>query len=308
MTALTAEPTEPTLIVAAAAPQAEANLGTLPEIVQSGYDYMPAAIAGYIAGIGVVTVLFWALTPASVMAAWLAAFALMLLVRTWVTLRFKRAVVRTRADWTHWLLLNNTGTLIAASLWGATGFIFYTRAVGIQQTALIVLIYTYCVVAIPVLSIQPRLYLTFAALAFLPLTARIFSGGDTYSYQLASVLLLMLAMTTVVARNYRQTLQRVIELKLRSDGLLVQLRIEKLAADAARREAEVANRAKTQFFAAASHDLRQPLHAMGLFAEALLRVTRHHAHRHRGRRGQPAPLRGGRHPAQAAPALRADGV
>ena len=40
-------------------------------------------------------------------------------------------------------------------------------------------------------------------------------------------------------------------------------------ADAARREAEVANRAKTQFFAAASHDLRQPLHAMGLFAEAL---------------------------------------
>ncbi|MFY9514549.1 MAG: ATP-binding protein, partial [Rubrivivax sp.] len=32
---------------------------------------------------------------------------------------------------------------------------------------------------------------------------------------------------------------------------------------------EAASRAKTQFFAAASHDLRQPLHAMGLFAEAL---------------------------------------
>ena len=31
----------------------------------------------------------------------------------------------------------------------------------------------------------------------------------------------------------------------------------------------MANRAKTQFFTAASHDLRQPLHAMGLFAEAL---------------------------------------
>ncbi|MFL6700165.1 MAG: hybrid sensor histidine kinase/response regulator, partial [Vitreoscilla sp.] len=40
-------------------------------------------------------------------------------------------------------------------------------------------------------------------------------------------------------------------------------------ADQARREAETANRAKTQFFAAASHDLRQPLHALGLFAEAL---------------------------------------
>jgi signal transduction histidine kinase len=47
------------------------------------------------------------------------------------------------------------------------------------------------------------------------------------------------------------------------------LRVEKAAADEAPRSAEAANRAKTQFFAAASHDLRQPLHAMGLFAEAL---------------------------------------
>ena len=73
----------------------------------------------------------------------------------------------------------------------------------------------------------------------------------------------------MLARTYRQALQRALELKLQADHLLAQLRIEKLAADAARQEAEVANRAKTQFFTAASHDLRQPLHAMGLFAEAL---------------------------------------
>ncbi|MGT2477590.1 ATP-binding response regulator [Paraburkholderia terrae] len=39
--------------------------------------------------------------------------------------------------------------------------------------------------------------------------------------------------------------------------------------DEARREAEAANRAKSQFLAAASHDLRQPLHALGLFAAGL---------------------------------------
>jgi signal transduction histidine kinase len=244
-------------------------LGTLPDIVQSVYDYMPAAIAGYIAGIGVVTGLFWQSTPLKVLVVWMASFVAMLLFRAWATVRFRQATPRTRDEWRHWLVLNNSGTVIAASLWGITGWIFYTRAIGIQQTALIVLIYTYCVVAIPVLSIQPRLYLAFACLAFLPMTASIFRGGDAYSYQLGGVLLLILTLTVLVARNFRQTLQRVIELKLRSEELLVQLRVEKMAADAARRDAEVANRAKTQFFAAASHDLRQPLHAMGLFAEAL---------------------------------------
>ncbi|WP_368622374.1 hybrid sensor histidine kinase/response regulator [Paraburkholderia sp. BR13444] len=42
----------------------------------------------------------------------------------------------------------------------------------------------------------------------------------------------------------------------------------------ARREAETANRAKSQFLAAASHDLRQPLHALGLFAAGLTSVVR----------------------------------
>jgi signal transduction histidine kinase len=101
------------------------------------------------------------------------------------------------------------------------------------------------------------------------MATRVASDGTLGGYQLAGILFLIFGLTTVFARNYRQALQRAIELKLQADGLLAQLRVEKQAAEAARREAEVANRAKTQFFTAASHDLRQPLHAMGLFAEAL---------------------------------------
>jgi len=78
-----------------------------------------------------------------------------------------------------------------------------------------------------------------------------------------------MAMTILLGRNYRQSFDNVVGLKLRTEALAVQLGTEKAVADAARQEAEVANRAKTQFFTAASHDLRQPLHAMGLFAEAL---------------------------------------
>lgn len=41
------------------------------------------------------------------------------------------------------------------------------------------------------------------------------------------------------------------------------------ALDQARRESDQANAAKTRFLAAASHDLRQPIHALGLFFSAL---------------------------------------
>lgn len=51
----------------------------------------------------------------------------------------------------------------------------------------------------------------------------------------------------------------------------LQVRIIHATADLAakKEEAERANSAKSRFFASASHDLRQPLHALGLFSEAL---------------------------------------
>ena len=241
----------------------------LPEVVQSTYDYLPASLAGYTAGVGVVSMLFWGIAPAALMLPWLGAFVLLGLARFFVWQGFKRALLQTRADWSRWLLRSNIGTLAAGAFWGFTGWAFYDEGSGLQQTGLIIIVYTFCVVGIPVLSIQPRIYLAFAALSFLPMVVRIASVGDSYSYQLAGELVLIISFTTILARTYRQTLQRAIDLKVQADELLVQLRIEKEAAEAARQEAEVANRAKTQFFTAASHDLRQPLHAMGLFAEAL---------------------------------------
>ena len=148
-------------------------------------------------------------------------------------------------------------------------FLDVRLGIGIQQTGLILTIYTFCIAVVPVLGNHPRMFIAYVAICFSPLVVRIALGADGYSYQLAGMLAVIVSLTTALARNYRHTLQRLLEHKLRADNLAAQLRVEKAAAEAARQEAEVANRAKTQFFAAASHDLRQPLHAMGLFAEAL---------------------------------------
>jgi signal transduction histidine kinase len=250
-----------------------AGLGALPEEVRSAWDYMPATLAGNLAGALVVLVLFRAHAPAAVMLPWLAVFAALWVGRLAMTRAFRRANPATQADWQAWRLRWNVTSLASGALWGLTAWIFYDLAGPEERTGLIITVYSFCIAAVPVMSTQPRLFLGFAALCFVPMAGRIAIEGDTPSLRVAGILLLIFALTLLLARNYRQALQRAIDLKLRSDELAAQLRVEKQAADEARRAAEIANRAKTQFFTAASHDLRQPLHAMGLFAEALRQRT-----------------------------------
>jgi len=64
-----------------------------------------------------------------------------------------------------------------------------------------------------------------------------------------------------------------VELERRVAEKSAALEVEARRQAEARREAESANLAKSRFLAAASHDLRQPLHAMGLFASALNQRT-----------------------------------
>jgi signal transduction histidine kinase len=257
----------------------DAASAKLAETVRFTFGYMPAALAGYMAGVGVVAMLFWSVAPMSMLVPWMAAFTLMCAVRVAVIRAFRRAAADqfhawTLTDWRRWSLRANIGTVVAASLWGLAGWMFYDQGTALEQTGLIVIVYTFCAVGIPVLSIQRRLYLTFAGLVFLPLLARIVMVGDRFHYLLAGELVLIISFTFVLANSYRQALQRAIDLKVQADELAARLRVETLAAEAARSEAEIANRAKTQFFTAASHDLRQPLHAMGLFAEALRQRVR----------------------------------
>ncbi len=79
------------------------------------------------------------------------------------------------------------------------------------------------------------------------------------------------ALTCMQARTADQATRRSIALKLENERLVGQLREESQRALAAQEAAEQADRDKSRFLAAASHDLRQPLHAMGLFLESLQR-------------------------------------
>ncbi|MCA9643529.1 MAG: response regulator, partial [Myxococcales bacterium] len=116
--------------------------------------------------------------------------------------------------------------------------------------------------AILALGPYPRALFAFVATLTLPWFGRILWEGPTaLRLQALTALLYILALVGFI-RRYHAMLRQSVAIRFQNQQLLERVKVEK-------RIAEEAGAAKTQFIAAASHDLRQPLHAIRLFLGAL---------------------------------------
>jgi signal transduction histidine kinase/CheY-like chemotaxis protein len=237
--------------------------------VRGIFAYNRTSLAGHFVGALVVELIFAEVAPRSLRLGWGLLFGAVWLLRLWAALRFARDEPVTSSGLAMRLRVWQVGVVAAGALWGAAAWLFHDYGGALHQIGLVLVVYTFCVACVPILAPQFFLFVAFILLAFVPAIAAVAMQRAELNWQLAVVMTVAMGMVMLLGRNYRESIGSVIALKLRTEALAEQWRVEKLAADAARREAEIANRAKTQFFAAASHDLRQPLHAMGLFAEAL---------------------------------------
>ncbi len=108
--------------------------------------------------------------------------------------------------------------------------------------------------SIPVLLVQPVLYWAMQGK----------EGLSVWVPILAIYFLMMKA-----ARRNQRIFTESISIRFDKERLLKQLEKEKRITESALHKAEQANRSKTFFMAAASHDLRQPLYAVSLFRDTL---------------------------------------
>ena len=99
------------------------------------------------------------------------------------------------------------------------------------------------------------------------------AGFLLYDHSLAKMLAVFAALYVVsmltFARSLERSALRLIELRFENRDLVAALQTQTEQAETARELAEASNIDKSRFLAAASHDLRQPVHAIGLFLEAL---------------------------------------
>lgn len=161
-----------------------------------------------------------------------------------------------------WATLFWVGTMIAGIIWGSWPLFFYWLY-SVEHLMLVSAIFA-AMVAVSAMSgsIYLPAFLAFSIPLVLPLSVlHIMSGVD--SLQLVGLLLLLfLSLSFLLAAGLNRHNRELIYCQFENQQLLAHLADEKLVA-------ERAMVAKSRFLAAASHDLRQPLHALGLFISAL---------------------------------------
>jgi len=210
----------------------------------------------------------WTVAPQRELIAWLVAILLNQAWRFELVRRY-RAAAPGAADRERWGRAWAAGSTIAGALWGTAGALWFAPADPGHQALLIVCLFGVILGGINLTAVYKPSFYGFVLPALLPLIARVAAEGDQVHGFLAAVMLVVVAFILRFGHNLNGSMTQSLAIRYENIDLIAELQAQTSAADRARATAEAANRGKTQFLAAASHDLRQPLHAMGLFAAAL---------------------------------------
>lgn len=123
------------------------------------------------------------------------------------------------------------------------------------------------------------MYVLYIFPLMLPVSVRFFTFDESAYHWIAGLILLYLVICLGTSRSIRSSIMHSINVRFDNFSLLENLQHEKSRAEQALKRAETANHAKSKFLAAASHDLRQPLHSLRLFTATLELQTRETRHK-----------------------------
>ena len=209
-----------------------------------------------------------AYTPWRIVAAW-AAVQVAAQVGRELLMQAWRRRPRAYTELRKWAAAYVAYMVVAGSIWGATIYLFAHPKEPITVALTMCCLYAVAAGSVPANAYNPAGLVALVGFMFAPIVVRLLSTGS-FEYILlgfASGLyaVAMFGMCRVQAR----TLHEGFRIRFENRALLAALTEQTAEAEAARRNAERASLAKSQFLAAASHDLRQPLYALSLFSASL---------------------------------------
>ncbi|WDZ81287.1 ATP-binding protein (plasmid) [Ensifer adhaerens] len=203
------------------------------------------------------------LMPGHLLLSWVAALYLLTFARILLDWRYRRQKPEARSgDWRRWAWRFTLLSWVSSGLWGALGWFAFLPDEPQTLAFVCIVITGIASGAVPSLSAFPLAYAGSLLAILLPFAIRCFMGdGSIYDTYLVFTLCLF-GVDLYYSRVTHRTLAETVRLRFENLSLIGSLQTQ-------RDRAQSADRAKSRFLAAASHDLRQPIHALGLFISTL---------------------------------------
>lgn len=263
------------------------------ELIRMLYRYVPAVLAANMVNSALLVAALWSHADRRVLLGWVSAVMILTFVRVglWLSCRGRLTNDEVTAKWGFRYTL---GSAISGVLWGSIAFLFVQP--GRPHSLILVSFVIGGMGAGAVTSLSAHLptFHLYLLGSMLPLELRLLTLGDGGGLAMAGMAAVYVVGLLLIGRNFNAALIRALALNEENQRLLatreqeVRLRTADLQAanadlereiserkeaearrEEARAEAVRANQTKSRFLAAASHDLRQPLQSMFLFAASL---------------------------------------
>ena len=228
---------------------------------------------GYGALIGVFIVSFllvialWITTENNYLMLWMAILSVLIVIRAFSIMYFNNSNIEIQS-YGFWASIYVIGVIFSGSLWGIAGFIFFNPDDLIVVVILITFTLGVSAGAATSISVYYPAFFGFMISAILPLAIKLYLEGGVF-IPFAGAVIFYIVASTLFARQYHLATLESLRLRFENLDLIDIITQEKERFEHEKQIAEEANIAKSKFLAATSHDLRQPLHALGLLISTL---------------------------------------
>ncbi len=158
---------------------------------------------------------------------------------------------------------------IGGAIWGSLGMIPSLLPEPFLLILVTILICGLVAGSVSYLSTYKVAFIAYAVPCITPFAIRCLLSQQEIFIAIGLLMTYFLAVNLFISHIMQNSVLRSINLVQENKKLIARLKYEKDTADEARNIADYKNEAKSRFLAVASHDLRQPLHAMVFFIEAM---------------------------------------
>ena len=243
----------------AASPQIEAVRA---EQVRLLYANALGMYATFLAGVCIAGLfVYQGVMQAWVAAVWLGVMVAHISVRLLIRRAFRRSP-DAAANWRAWANRFTAGAAVAGVTWGIGGIAIMPPGRFDLQMLLILTVTSIVYATLSAFASWFPAFFAFEVTSIVPIGVWSALQGDPTHLVVAACCAIWLPAVSILARRHEGALARSLTLQLENAALADDLRAQKVMV-------EQASLAKSRFLATASHDLRQPVHALGMFIGAL---------------------------------------